>query len=104
MTKENVLNLISEFYKETWKYNASNELDSAMEYIYSIENELKTKEDLDLQLIYDRLKALMGVIRFRYGFESIIINSNPLLSDVKKIVGEMSLDDSDINKKQTREI
>lgn len=96
MTKENILSLIFEFYKETWKYDENDELDNLMEYIYSIEHEVKTKEDLDLKLIYDRLKALMGVIRFKCGFESIIINSNPIFEDLRRIIDEISLNNGDV--------
>lgn len=96
MTKENILSLIFEFYKETWKYDENDELDNVMEYIYSVEHDVKTKEDLDLKLIYDRLKALMGVIRFKCGFESIIINSNPIFEDLRRIIDEISLNNGDI--------
>ena len=49
MLKQELLTLINEFEKETWKYKQSDELYSAMEYVYTIENELKRNENLDIK-------------------------------------------------------
>ncbi len=37
----------------------------------------------------------MGIIRFKYGFESIIINSNQELENLKKIIDGITLNSGD---------
>lgn len=95
MLKKDILDLINNFEMETWKYDNNDKLDNDMQYIYSIEKEIKN-DDFNLKLIYDKLIALMGIIRFKYGFESIIINSNPELEFLKKIIDDISLNSNDI--------
>lgn len=96
MLKKNILDLISNFEMETWKYNATDKLDNDMQYIYSIEKEITNANESDLKPIYDKLISMMGIIRFKHGFESIIIESNPELETLKKIIDDIFLNSSDI--------
>lgn len=91
MTKENILNTINTFEKETWKYIENEELYNAMDYIYLIEKEVKNNNEINLNEVYNKLLSIIGIIRFKYGFENIIINSNPDLKDLKKIINAISL-------------
>lgn len=96
MTEQTILDLIGNFEKETWKYNSNDKLDNDMQYIYSIEKELKTADKSNLQPIYDKLISMMGIIRFKYGFESMVINTNPELENLKVIINDISLNSGDI--------
>ena len=75
MLKSDIMNMINDFESETWKYDSTDELDSDMQYIYSIESELKNIDDSYIEQIYNKLIAMIGIIRFKYGFESSIINT-----------------------------
>lgn len=96
MLKRDILDLINKFESETWKYDENDRLDNDMQYIYSIEKEIQNVDEANLKPTYDKLIALMGIIRFKYGFESMIINSNPELESLKKIIEDISLSSSDI--------
>lgn len=96
MLKNDILDLINNFEKETWKYNNTDKLDSDMQYIYSIEKEIQNTDENNLKLIYDKLMALMGIIRFKYGFESMIVDNNPELENLKKIIEDISLNSDDV--------
>lgn len=96
MLKKDILTLIKNFEMETWKYDNNDKLDDDMQYIYSIEKEIKNADESNLKLFYDKLTALIGIIRFKYGFESIIINSNQELESLKKIINSISLNNGDI--------
>lgn len=91
MLKKDILDLMEKFEAETWKYSDNNNLDNDMQYFYSIEKEIKNADESNLKPIYDKLTSIMGIIRFKYGFESIIINSNSELEDLKKIIDGISL-------------
>ena len=93
MLKQDLLTLIEKFIKETWKYNESDELDNDMEYVYRIESELKNNESVDLKQIYNKLLSVIGTIRFKYGFESTIINTN---SDLKEKISKIDLKDENL--------
>ena len=45
MLKSDIMNMINDFESETWKYDSTDELDSDMQDIYSIESELKNIDD-----------------------------------------------------------
>ena len=96
MLKKEILNLINSFEMETWKYINDDNLDNDMQYIYSIEREIQNVNEEDLKLIYNKLLSLIGMIRFKYGYESIIINSIPELESLKNIIKETSLNSKDI--------
>ena len=96
MLKKDILDLINTFETETWKYVYNDKLDSDMQYIYSIEKEIQSVDEANLKSVYDKLLSMMGIIRFKYGFESMIINSNPELENLKKIIDDISLGSSDI--------
>ena len=96
MLKKDILDLIESFEKETWKYDDNDKLYNNMQYIYSIEKEMQNIDEANLKSIYDKLIALIGIIRFKYGFESMIVNNNPELENLKKIIEDISLNDSDI--------
>ena len=91
MLKKDILDLMEKFEAETWKYSDNNNLDNDMQYFYSIEKEIKNADESNLKHIYDKLTSIMGIIRFKYGFESIIINRNSELEDLKKIIDGISL-------------
>ena len=91
MLKKDILDLMEKFEAETWKYSDNDNLDNDMQYFYSIEKEIKNTDESNLKHIYDKLISIMGIIRFKYGFESIIINSNSELEDLKKIIDGISL-------------
>lgn len=96
MLKDDILDLINNFEMETWKYNTSDNLNKDMQYIYYIEKEVKNAPESDLKTIYEKLLSVIGIIRFKYGFESIIVNSDPEFENFKKIVDNISLDSNDI--------
>jgi len=97
MLKKDILGLINNFEMETWKYTTDNDkLDSDMQYIYSVERELKDIDESNIKPIYDKLISLMGMIRFKHGFESIIINDNQELENLNNIIDGMSLNSNDI--------
>ena len=96
MQKKDILDLIYSFERETWKYNATDKLDSDMQYIYFIMKDVTNVSESDLKAIYDRLISIMGIIRFKHGFESIVIGSNPELESLKKIIDSISLNSGDI--------
>lgn len=91
MLKKDILDLMEKFEAETWKYSDNDNLDNDMQYFYSIEKEIKNADESNLKPIYDKLTSIMGIIRFKYGFESIIINSNSELEGLKKIIDGISL-------------
>lgn len=91
MLKKDILDLMEKFEAETWKYSDNDNLDNDMQYFYFIEKEIKNADESNLKPIYDKLTSIMGIIRFKYGFESIIINSNSELEDLKKIIDGISL-------------
>ena len=95
MLKKDILDLINNFEMETWKYNSTDKLDNDMNYIYSIEKEIANVNESDLKPIYDKLISMMGIIRFKHGFESVIISSSPELDNLKKIIDDISLDSGD---------
>ena len=96
MLKKDILDLMEKFEAETWKYSDNDNLDNDMQYFYSIEKKIKNADESNLKPIYDKLISIMGIIRFKYGFESIIINSNSKLEDLKKMIYDISLDSNDI--------
>lgn len=96
MLKKDILDLMEKFEAETWKYSDNDNLDNDMQYFYSIEKEIKNADESNLKPFYDKLISIMGIIRFKYGFESIIINSNSKLEDLKKMIHDISLDSNDI--------
>ena len=91
MLKKDILDLMEKFEAETWKYSDNDNLDNDMQYFYFIEKEIKNADESNLKPIYDKLTSIMGIISFKYGFESIIINSNSELEDLKKIIDGISL-------------
>ena len=84
MLKKDILDLINTFEVETWKYVDNDKLDSDMQYIYSIEKEIQNVDEKNLKSIYDKLLSMMWIIRFKYGFESMIINSNHAIISKRK--------------------
>ena len=96
MLKKDLIDLINKFETETWKYENSDGLEEDMEYIYSMENEIKNADESSLKTLYEKLTALIGVIRFKYGFEGIIIKSNPELKNLNEIINSFSLSDGNV--------
>lgn len=96
MLKKDILDLIDNFEREIWKFDDNDKLYNDMHYIYSIEKEIKTSDESNIKPIYDKLIALIGMIRFKYGFESIIIKSNQELENLKEIIEGFSLNSNDI--------
>lgn len=83
MLKKDILDLIESFELEISKYNDNENLDNDMQYIYFIEKEVKNANDSELQLIYKKLISTIGIIRFKYGFESEIIKINPNFKELQ---------------------
>ena len=96
MTKNDIVSLINNFETETWKYESTNELDSDMQCLYSIESNLKNIDDSNIEQTYNKVKAIIGVIRFKYDSVSSIIKSIPELEVLKKYINEIKLDSEDI--------
>lgn len=97
MLKDKIIDLIYKFDRETWKYIDNEQLDNDMKYIFAIEKEIQDINDITLlKSIYEKLLSMVGIIRFKYGFESMIISSNPELEPIKKIVDDISISGVDI--------
>ena len=96
MLKNDLLDLINKFEKETWKYTDSEELDEDMDFLYSLANFIKKTDNIDLKDIYEKLTAIIGIMRLKYGNESIIINDIEDLRYLKKYISEIKLDNKDI--------
>lgn len=96
MLKKDILDLIESFEIETFKYNDNEILDNDMQYIYSIEKEVKNANDSELQLIYKKLISTIGIIRFKYGFESEIIKINPNFKELQTTLSNISLNSNNI--------
>ena len=96
MLKKDILDLINSFEAETWKYADNDKLDIDMQYIYDIEKEIQNAHEESLKPLYDKLLSMIGIIRYKYGFESIVISSNPKLADLKMITNNISLSSNDI--------
>ena len=96
MLKKDILDLIESFEIETFKYNDNENLDNDMQYIYSIEKEVKNANDSELQLIYKKIISTIGIIRFKYGFESEIIKINPNFKELQTTLSNISLNSNNI--------
>ena len=96
MLKDELLDLISEFEKETWKYPESDELFNDMDYIYKIQRNIKKNEDIDLKQMYIKISSLIGMMRFKYGYEGMIVQSNPDLVNLKNIIDSITINSDDI--------
>lgn len=88
--------MINDFESETWKYDSTDEFDSDMQYIYSIESDLKNVDDSYIEQIHNELIVMIGIIRFKHGFESSIINTMPELERLKRYIDEIQLNSNDI--------
>lgn len=96
MTKNDIVNLINDFETEIWKYESTNELVYDMQCLYSIESNLKNIDDSNIEQTYNKVKAIIGIIRFKFDSVSSIINSIPELEVLKKYINEIRLDSEDI--------
>lgn len=96
MLKKDILDLIESFEIETFKYNDNENLDNDMQYIYSIEKEVKNANDSELQLIYKKIISTIGIIRFKYGLESEIIKINPNFKELQTTLSNISLNSNNI--------
>ena len=76
MIKQDLFDLIEKFYKETWKYTKSDNLDNAMEYVYEIEEELHKNKNIDLNEVYNKLVIVIEIIRLKYGFKRTVVDRN----------------------------
>lgn len=98
MQKKDIVNLALTFERETWKWKHKDsvELCDAMEFIDTFLIEAKSADESSLKMIYDRLLSTIGIIRFKHGFESVIINDNPELEGLKRIINDIPLNSNDI--------
>ena len=96
LTKEQIINLVDKFERETWKYDENLKLDKDMQYIYFILKKVKNSDEINLKPLYDKLISVIGIIKFKYGFESIIIKENPELKFLKEIIDNVSITSDDI--------
>ena len=99
MLKQDLLKLINEFTKETWKYEESDELDNDMEYIYSMEKEIKEADESSVKDLYEKLNALIEIIRLKHGYESVIIENSPPLDDLRRVLNETVLSEDGVIEK-----
>ena len=93
MIKQDLFDLIEKFYKETWKYTKSDNLDNAMEYVYEIEEELHKNKNIDLNEVYNKLVIVIEIIRLKYGFKRTIVDSN---IEIKEKVEKIDLADENL--------
>ena len=99
MLKEAILDIIITFEQETWYFDDNDKLSSDMECIYLIERKIKDIDEKDIRKSdYEKLLAMIGIIRFKYGYQSIIISSISELEGLKKIIDNISLNSGDIVK------
>lgn len=91
MQKDDLLKLISNFDKEVWKYEFSDELNEAMNYVYLLEDKINKVDDKELIEIYNEIKVMIEIIRLKYGIESELINMNPELGNLKQMISTISL-------------
>ncbi len=96
ITQENLAELFNNFIKESYQYGSSEELFNDMDYFYSFLKEIKTANSTNLKPLYKKLTSSIGLIRFKHGFESNIIDMNPELQDLKKQIDDTSLTDQNI--------
>lgn len=96
MIKQDILELIDNFERETWKYEESDELYNDMEYIYRIQKDIEKNCELDLDFVSKKLLPLIGLIRYKYGFEHVIISSIPDLVKLNETIKSITLDSEDI--------
>ena len=97
MLKDVIINLFYDFEMEYWKFSDGKD-PADIEYIYSLLPELNNLDESNIKPFYDKLVSIMGMIRFKSGFESMVINDNKDLSELKKIISDISLDSDDIVK------
>ena len=98
MQKDDLLKLISNFDKEVWKYEFSDELNEAMNYVYLLEDKINKADDKELIEIYNEIKVMIEIIRLKYGIESELINMNPELGNLKQMISTISLKNIDYDK------
>ena len=96
MHKQVLLDLIESFTKETWKYKENDGLYIAMNYIYEIEFAIKTTDNLDLEETYNKLLAIIGIIKFKYGFESEILSKDSNLKELYERVNKIDIGSNNI--------
>lgn len=96
MNKEDIIKLITNFDVETWKYPESDKLFEDMDIIYSIGKEVRQNKITNLNSIYDTLLAIMGMIRLKYGFERVLIDSNKELEFLKPLIDQIPINSDDI--------
>ena len=91
MSKQNLLSIIEEFEKETWKYIESEQLQNDMMIIYKLENDIKKNDNLDINKIYEELNIIFGIIRYKYGYEREVIRKVPELSNLNEYIEKIRL-------------
>lgn len=96
MLKDDMLEVIEKFERETWKYDESHELDNDMSIIDKISQQIEQANDEELGMLFSKLKSIIGIMRYKYGFESKIINTN---KELQEIVESISLEDNEIVEK-----
>lgn len=98
MQKDDLINIINNFDKEVWKYEFSDELNDAMNYVYLLEDKINKADVKELNEIYKKVKVMIKIIRFKYGVESELINMNPVLSNLSQMINDISLENIDYDK------
>lgn len=94
MTKQDLLNVIEEFEKETWKYIETEQLQNDMMIIYKLENDIKKNDNLDINKTHEVLNNIFGVIRYKHGYEREIIRKVPQLSKLNEYIEKVELNRS----------
>ena len=97
MTKDSLLELIDKFESETYQFKEQDDIyDGGLKYLYAIGREIQKSDGSNLEPLYNKIISIMGIIRFKYGFESEIISSCPDLQDLKIIIDSFQLDSADV--------
>lgn len=98
MERKDLLKLLEEFEKETWGYEETDELFNDMQLIYQLEKIIKKDVQTDINDLYQKIKLIIGIIRYKYGYESNVISNISGLNDLNEYIKSIKLSlDSDSN-------
>lgn len=91
VSKDDLLKLINNFEQETWKYPQSDKLDEAIDYMYRISAEIKKTENINIEKTSRILSSYLGLMKYKFGFEGMIIKQTPELSELAELINNTPL-------------
>lgn len=94
--KSNMKSVIDKFYGQTFHYPDNDNLWNDMKYLYSMEEEIDTLDESNIDNFYEKLRARIDIIQLKYGFDKIVIDNNPELGNLKNFLDGISLDSDTI--------